>query len=181
MDINTFKTLSVIRDDCKWICLDWKKYLNMLTITVFKANVYQHTQHFYALNQNNFQLAFYFFYILDSFYLFSFMIRFILIFFGQLFFLLLKHFLFSSMVWLLSFRHACTIHAQIMTLNPSTDLLVAAQYGPVSEIAYQPPQHDVEETRKLMANDNKEWWVSLWVWETSVFMVVKWGEVVGSE
>ncbi|XP_054282560.1 uncharacterized protein LOC128999861 isoform X4 [Macrosteles quadrilineatus] len=30
------------------------------------------------------------------------------------------------------------------------------QYGPVSEIAYQPPQHDSEETRKLMASDNKE-------------------------
>ncbi|XP_046660083.1 uncharacterized protein LOC124354008 isoform X4 [Homalodisca vitripennis] len=30
------------------------------------------------------------------------------------------------------------------------------QYGPVSEISYLPPQHDAEETRKLMASDNKE-------------------------
>ncbi|XP_073996414.1 uncharacterized protein isoform X1 [Rhodnius prolixus] len=44
-------------------------------------------------------------------------------------------------------------------MNPSTDLLVTAQYGPVSEIAYQPPagapvhhhhQDDTEETRQLM-------------------------------
>jgi len=47
-------------------------------------------------------------------------------------------------------------NGQILTVNPSTDLLVAAQYGPVSEIAYQPPQQDSEETRKLMATDNKE-------------------------
>uniref|UniRef100_A0A1B6I643 Uncharacterized protein n=1 Tax=Homalodisca liturata TaxID=320908 RepID=A0A1B6I643_9HEMI len=47
-------------------------------------------------------------------------------------------------------------NGQILTLNPSTDLLVAAQYGPVSEISYLPPQHDAEETRKLMASDNKE-------------------------
>ncbi|XP_075230503.1 uncharacterized protein LOC142329688 [Lycorma delicatula] len=50
-----------------------------------------------------------------------------------------------------------TTNGQIMTLNPSTDLLVAAQYGPVSEITYQPPQaSEEEETRKLMASDNKE-------------------------
>ncbi|XP_054282558.1 uncharacterized protein LOC129000807 isoform X2 [Macrosteles quadrilineatus] len=53
-------------------------------------------------------------------------------------------------------RLARQLDNQIMTVNPSTDLLVAAQYGPVSEIAYQPPQHDSEETRKLMASDNKE-------------------------
>lgn len=46
-------------------------------------------------------------------------------------------------------------NGQILTLNPSTDLLVAAQYGPVSEIAYQPPQvSEEEETRKLMASDH---------------------------
>uniref|UniRef100_A0A1B6DDG9 Uncharacterized protein n=1 Tax=Clastoptera arizonana TaxID=38151 RepID=A0A1B6DDG9_9HEMI len=48
-------------------------------------------------------------------------------------------------------------NGQILTLNPSTDLLVAAQYGPVSEIAYEPPKvSEEEETRKLMASDNKE-------------------------
>ncbi|XP_059471838.1 uncharacterized protein LOC132194533 isoform X2 [Neocloeon triangulifer] len=43
-------------------------------------------------------------------------------------------------------------NAQILTLGPtSTDTLVTAQYGPVSEIAYQPPTiNDEEETRKLM-------------------------------
>lgn len=48
-------------------------------------------------------------------------------------------------------------NGQILTLNPSTDLLVTAQYGPVSEIAYQPPAvSEQEEMSKLMANDNKE-------------------------
>ena len=47
---------------------------------------------------------------------------------------------------------------QILTLNPSTDLLVTAQYAPVSEISYQPPAvSEEEETRKLMGSDNKEW------------------------
>lgn len=47
-------------------------------------------------------------------------------------------------------------NGQILTLGPSsTDMLVTAQYGPVSEIAYQqPPTVDEEETRKLM--DHKE-------------------------
>lgn len=44
------------------------------------------------------------------------------------------------------------------TMNPSTDLLVTAQYAPVSEIAYQPPAvSEEEETRKLMGSDNKDW------------------------
>ncbi|XP_014248778.1 uncharacterized protein LOC106666237 isoform X1 [Cimex lectularius] len=49
-------------------------------------------------------------------------------------------------------------NGQIHTMNPSTDLLVAAQYGPVSEIAYQPPSGiEHEETSKLMATtENKE-------------------------
>jgi hypothetical protein len=47
---------------------------------------------------------------------------------------------------------------QILTLNPSTDLLVTAQYAPVSEVSYQPPAvSEEEETRKLMGSDNKEW------------------------
>lgn len=50
---------------------------------------------------------------------------------------------------------------QILTLNPSTDLLVTAQYAPVSEVAYQPPNlvADEEERRKLMGSDNKDWLV----------------------
>jgi len=48
-------------------------------------------------------------------------------------------------------------NGQILTLNPSTDLLVTAQYAPVSEISYQPPAvSEEEETRKLMGSDNKE-------------------------
>lgn len=54
-----------------------------------------------------------------------------------------------------------TIRGQASTLNPSTDLLVAAQYAPVSEVAYQPPQPMHEDTdterSKLMPQDNKEW------------------------
>ncbi|GLV34638.1 hypothetical protein CBL_09119 [Carabus blaptoides fortunei] len=53
-----------------------------------------------------------------------------------------------------------TIRGQASTLNPSTDLLVAAQYAPVSEVAYQPPQPMHEDTdterSKLMPQDNKE-------------------------
>lgn len=41
-----------------------------------------------------------------------------------------------------------------LTVNPSTDLLVAAQYAPVSEVAYQPPQED--EQSKLMPQDHKD-------------------------
>lgn len=48
-------------------------------------------------------------------------------------------------------------NGQIHTMNPSTDLLVATQYGPVSEIAYQPPTaNEHEETSKLMASDLKD-------------------------
>ncbi|XP_049802408.1 uncharacterized protein LOC126236847 isoform X1 [Schistocerca nitens] len=48
-------------------------------------------------------------------------------------------------------------NGQVLTLNPSTDLLVTAQYAPVSEISYQPPAvSEEEETRKLMGSDNKE-------------------------
>lgn len=44
---------------------------------------------------------------------------------------------------------------QALTVNPSTDLLVAAQYAPVSEVAYQPPVEDSEQS-KLMPQENKE-------------------------
>lgn len=60
------------------------------------------------------------------------------------------------MLWAFPFT-ALTLF-QILTLNPSTDLLVTAQYAPVSEISYQPPAvSEEEETRKLMGSDNKEW------------------------
>jgi len=50
---------------------------------------------------------------------------------------------------------------QILSLGPtSTDTLVTAQYGPVSEINYKPPSiSDEEETRKLM--EHKETWVTI--------------------
>lgn len=44
---------------------------------------------------------------------------------------------------------------QALTVNPSTDLLVAAQYAPVSEVAYQPPSEDTEQS-KLMPQENKD-------------------------
>lgn len=47
-------------------------------------------------------------------------------------------------------------NGQIHTMNPSTDLLVATQYGPVSEPYPPPAVHDHEETSKLMANDLKD-------------------------
>lgn len=43
-----------------------------------------------------------------------------------------------------------------LTVNPSTDLLVAAQYAPVSEVAYQPAQQEDTEQSKLMPQENKE-------------------------
>lgn len=42
---------------------------------------------------------------------------------------------------------------QSLTVNPSTDLLVAAQYAPVSEVAYQPRSEDTEQS-KLMPHDH---------------------------
>lgn len=51
--------------------------------------------------------------------------------------------------------HLDTSGGQALTVNPSTDLLVAAQYAPVSEVAYQPPQEDTEQS-KLMPQENKD-------------------------
>ncbi|XP_025192335.1 uncharacterized protein LOC112592485 [Melanaphis sacchari] len=46
-------------------------------------------------------------------------------------------------------------NGQVLTLNPSTDLLMAsAQYGPTSEAP--PTIIEEDETRKLMGNDNKD-------------------------
>ncbi|XP_018333365.1 uncharacterized protein LOC108742595 isoform X2 [Agrilus planipennis] len=44
---------------------------------------------------------------------------------------------------------------QALTVNPSTDLLVAAQYAPVPEVAYQPPNEESEQS-KLMPQTTKE-------------------------
>lgn len=52
--------------------------------------------------------------------------------------------------------HMCTSGGQALTINPSTDLLVAAQYAPVSEVAYQPAQQEDTEQSKLMPQENKE-------------------------
>lgn len=43
-----------------------------------------------------------------------------------------------------------------LTVNPSTDLLVAAQYAPVSEVTYQPAPQEDNEQSKLMPQENKE-------------------------
>ncbi|XP_031330657.1 uncharacterized protein LOC116179104 isoform X2 [Photinus pyralis] len=47
------------------------------------------------------------------------------------------------------------VTGQALTVNPSTDLLVAAQYAPVSEVAYQPPSEDTEQS-KLMPQEHKD-------------------------
>ncbi|KAJ8986191.1 hypothetical protein NQ317_005665 [Molorchus minor] len=52
--------------------------------------------------------------------------------------------------------HMGTAGGQALTVNPSTDLLVAAQYAPVSEVAYQPAQQEDTEQSKLMPQENKE-------------------------
>lgn len=51
-----------------------------------------------------------------------------------------------------------TATGQALTVNPSTDLLVTAQYAPVSEVVYQPPAANGEETEqsKLMPQENKD-------------------------
>lgn len=56
-----------------------------------------------------------------------------------------------------------TSTGQALTVNPSTDLLVTAQYAPVSEVVYQPPttNEDTEQS-KLMPQENKELrWIAL--------------------
>ncbi|CAG9826958.1 unnamed protein product [Diabrotica balteata] len=53
--------------------------------------------------------------------------------------------------------HLDTSGGQALTVNPSTDLLVTAQYAPISEIAYRPsaPLEDTEQS-KLMPQKNKD-------------------------
>ncbi|XP_019865469.1 uncharacterized protein LOC109594669 [Aethina tumida] len=51
--------------------------------------------------------------------------------------------------------HLNSSGGQNLTVNPSTDLLVAAQYAPVSEVAYQPTPEDSEQS-KLMPHENKD-------------------------
>lgn len=47
-----------------------------------------------------------------------------------------------------------SVNGQTLTVNPSTDLLVAAQYAPVSEVAYQPTNTtDDTEQSKLMPQE----------------------------
>lgn len=42
-------------------------------------------------------------------------------------------------------------------MNPSTDLLVTAQYAPVSEVGYQPPAALAAEERSKLMAENKDW------------------------
>ncbi|XP_023312827.1 uncharacterized protein LOC111692930 [Anoplophora glabripennis] len=60
------------------------------------------------------------------------------------------------MCWRNAKDHMGTSGGQALTVNPSTDLLVAAQYAPVSEVAYQPAQQEDTEQSKLMPQENKE-------------------------
>lgn len=50
-----------------------------------------------------------------------------------------------------------SVGGQTLTVNPSTDLLVAAQYAPVSEVAYQPTNcNEDNEQSKLMPQESKD-------------------------
>ncbi|KAK9887889.1 hypothetical protein WA026_000193 [Henosepilachna vigintioctopunctata] len=51
--------------------------------------------------------------------------------------------------------HLDMVGNQGLTINPSTDLLVTAQYAPVSEVAYQPTPEDTEQS-KLMPQESKD-------------------------
>lgn len=52
--------------------------------------------------------------------------------------------------------HMGTSGGQNLTVNPSTDLLVTAQYAPVSEVVYEPTKTEDSEQSKLMPQENKE-------------------------
>jgi len=53
--------------------------------------------------------------------------------------------------------HVGASGGQNLTVNPSTDLLVTAQYAPVSEVVYEPAaKTDHSEQSKLMPRDNKD-------------------------
>lgn len=52
--------------------------------------------------------------------------------------------------------HLDIVDSPGLTINPSTDLLVSAQYAPVSEVTYQPTQHEDSEQSKLMTQENKD-------------------------
>ncbi|CAG9860707.1 unnamed protein product [Phyllotreta striolata] len=60
------------------------------------------------------------------------------------------------MCWRNTKDHLNTSGGQALTINPSTDLLVTAQYAPVSEVAYQPAQQEDTEQSKLMAPEHKD-------------------------
>ncbi|XP_060521512.1 uncharacterized protein LOC132699065 isoform X2 [Cylas formicarius] len=82
--------------------------------------------------------------------------------FGALFFalsiLLFMFFLRLTrrMCWRNVKDHIGASGSQALTVNPSTDLLVAAQYAPVSEVAYEPAKAEDTEQSKLMPQENKD-------------------------
>ncbi|XP_076263963.1 uncharacterized protein LOC143198482 isoform X2 [Rhynchophorus ferrugineus] len=82
--------------------------------------------------------------------------------FGALFFALsILLFMFfmritRRMCWRNVKDHMSTSGGQNLTVNPSTDLLVTAQYAPVSEVVYEPTKTEDTEQSKLMPLDNKE-------------------------
>ncbi|XP_044759940.1 uncharacterized protein LOC123317453 isoform X1 [Coccinella septempunctata] len=58
--------------------------------------------------------------------------------------------------WSTGKDHLDIVGSPGLTINPSTDLLVTAQYAPVSEVAYQPTQQEDSEQSKLMPQENKD-------------------------
>ncbi|XP_030745409.1 uncharacterized protein LOC115874397 isoform X2 [Sitophilus oryzae] len=82
--------------------------------------------------------------------------------FGALFFALsILLFLFfmritRRMCWRNAKDHLGTSGGQNLTVNPSTDLLVTAQYAPVSEVVYEGTKSDDTEQSKLMSHETKE-------------------------
>ncbi|CAH1135771.1 unnamed protein product [Ceutorhynchus assimilis] len=81
--------------------------------------------------------------------------------FGALFFALsILLFMFfmritRRMCWRNVKDHMGTSSGQNLTINPSTDLLVTAQYAPVSEVVYEPNKIEDSEQCKLMPQDHK--------------------------
>ncbi|XP_066140578.1 uncharacterized protein [Euwallacea fornicatus] len=82
--------------------------------------------------------------------------------FGALFFALsILLFMFfmritRRMCWRNVKDHVGTSGGQNLTVNPSTDLLVTAQYAPVSEVVYEPAKPEDSEQSKLMPQENKD-------------------------
>ncbi|KAL1498021.1 hypothetical protein ABEB36_008884 [Hypothenemus hampei] len=60
------------------------------------------------------------------------------------------------MCWRNTKDHMGTPGGQNLTVNPSTDLLVTAQYAPVSEVVYEPSKTEDSEQSQLMPHQNNK-------------------------